>query len=154
MQGEPQQPFDPDPAVAAGAVLQPAPAATVRGLVLETAWVEVMETALVTVPGRGVRLGLGMVEVWALVLDLAQGGAREPLQRQKPQPVVEPSGGHRPHGPKPGLHLLPQWLQELESAPALLKRELPFQHLSVPASAQGWASAPAVETPRPVVRTS
>ena len=69
MQGEPQQPFDPDPAVAAGAVLQPAPAATVRGLVLETAsvkmmetaLVKVMETALVTVPVLG--LGLGLVEV-------------------------------------------------------------------------------------------
>ena len=63
MQGEPQQPFDPDPADAAGAVLQPAPAATVRGPVLETASVKVMETALVTVPV----LGLGFVEVLSLI---------------------------------------------------------------------------------------
>ena len=55
MQGEPQQPFDPDPAVAAGAVLQPAQAATVRGLV--------MEPALVTVPILGLGLVLSLIHI-------------------------------------------------------------------------------------------
>ena len=150
MQGEPREPVHPDPADAAGVEPRPAPAATVQGLVLETAGVEVMETALVTVPV----LELGLVKVLALVLDWTQGWAGGPLRRQRPRPVVEPSAGHRPDGPKPEPHPLPHWLQELESAPALLKRELPFQHLSVPASARGWASAPAAETPQPVVRTS
>ena len=133
MQGEPREPVHPDPADAAGAVLQPAPAATVLGLVLETASVKVPELVLVKV----------------LVLNWARG----PLQRQEPRPVV-PSGGHRPHGPKPELRLLAQWLQELESAPALLKRKHLFHHPSVPAMARGLAPAPASEAPQPVVETS
>ena len=59
MQGEPQEPFHPDPADAAGVEPRPAPTATVQGLVLETAWAEVMETALLTVPV----LELGLVKV-------------------------------------------------------------------------------------------
>ena len=59
MQGEPRKPFHQDPADAVGAVLQPAPTATVLGLVLETALVEVMETALLTLPV----LELGLVKV-------------------------------------------------------------------------------------------
>ena len=140
MQGEPDEPCHPDPAVAAGAEPQPAPAATVRGLVLVT--VKVPDLALVK------------VKVRVLILDWAQGWAPEPLQRQEPLPVAELSSGHRPHGPKPELRLLPQWLQELVSAPALLKREHLFHQPSAPASARGWASAPASETPQPVVRTS
>ena len=111
---------------------------------------QVMETALVTVPV----LKLGLVKVKALVLEWAQGLARGPLRRQRPRPVVEPSAGHRPHGPKPEPHPLPHWLQELESAPAPLKRGHQSHQPSVPASARGWASAPASVTPQPVVRTS
>ena len=63
MQGEPQEPFHPDPADAAGVEPRPAPAATVRGLVLESAWDLVADsgagTALVTVPV----LELGLVKV-------------------------------------------------------------------------------------------
>ena len=59
MQGEPQEPFHPDPADAAGVEPLPAPAATVQGLGLEKEWVEVMETAWVTVP----ILELGLVKV-------------------------------------------------------------------------------------------
>ena len=51
--------FHPDPADAAGVEPRTAPAATVQGLVLETAWVKVMETALLTVPV----LELGLVKV-------------------------------------------------------------------------------------------
>ena len=142
MQGEPDEPCHPDPADAAGAEPRPAPAATVRELVLETVSVKVPELALVK------------VKVRVLVLDWAQGWAQGALEQQKTLPVAEPSGGHRPHGPKLGLRLLPHWLQELEWAPALLKREHQSHQPSDPASARGWASAPASETPQPVVRTS
>ena len=81
MQGEPQKPFHHDPADAADAEPLPAPAATVRGLVLETALVK----AWVTVPV----LVLGLVKVKALVLDWAQWWARGPLRQQWPRPVVE-----------------------------------------------------------------
>ena len=154
MQGEPREPVHPDPADAAGVEPRPAPAATVRGLALETASVTVMQTAsveaLLTVPV----LELGLVKVWALVLDWAQGWAGGPLRQQRPQPVVEPSAGHKPREPKPEPHPLPHWLQELESAPAMLKREHQSHRPLVPASARGWASAPASVTPQPVVRTS
>ena len=140
MQGEPDEPCHPDPADAAGAEPRPAPAATVRGLVLETVSVKVPDLALVK------------VKVRVLVLDWAQGWAQGPLEQQETLPVAEPSGGHRPHGPKPELRLLPHWLQELEWAPALLKQEHQSHQPSVPASARGWVSASAI--PQPVVRTS
>ena len=133
VQGEPQQPFDPDPADAAGAVLQPAQAATVRGLVLETASVKVL--------------------VLALVRDWAQGWARGQLEWNPSPPFAGPLGGHRPHGPKPEP-LLHHLLQELETAPALLRREHQSLPALFPASAQVWASAQASETLQPVVRTS
>ena len=91
---------------------------------LETASAE----ALLTVPV----LVLGLVKVKALVLDWAQGWARGPLRQQRLQPVVEPSAGHRPREPKPEPHPLPHWLQELASAPALLKREHQSHQPSVP----------------------
>ena len=59
MQGEPREPVHPDPADAAGVEPRPAPTATVQELVLEKEWVEVMETALLTVPV----LELGLVKV-------------------------------------------------------------------------------------------
>ena len=95
MQGEPHEPCHRDPADAFGAEPRPAPATTVRGLVLETVSVKVPDLELVK------------VKVRVLVLDWAQGWARGPLQQQETLPVAEPSGGHRPHGPKPGLRLLP-----------------------------------------------
>ena len=49
MQGEPDEPCHPDPADAAGAEPLPAPAATVRELVLETVSVKVPDLALVKV---------------------------------------------------------------------------------------------------------
>ena len=100
------------------------------------------------------------VLVWlpVLVQHWVQGWAQGQEEREKKPPVAEPSGGHRPHGPKPEPRLLPHWLQELEWAPALLKREHLSQHPSVPAmvpaSTRGWAWAPAAETPQPFVRTS
>ena len=117
---------------------------------LETGLVRVLETGLVAVPD----LVLGLVKVKALVLDWAQGWARGPLRQQRPQTVVEPSAGHKPREPKPEPHPLPHWLQELESAPAMLRREHQSHQPSVPASARGWASAQASVTPQPVVRTS
>ena len=138
MQGELREPVHPDPADAAGVVPRPAPAGTVRGLVLETASVKVPVLVLVK----------------ALVLDLAQGQARGSLRQQRPRPVVEPSAGRRPREPKPEPHPLPHCLQELESAQALLKREHQCHQPSVPASVQGRTSAPASVTLQPVVRTS
>ena len=116
--------------------------------VLETASVTVLETGLVAVPV----LVLGLVK--ALVLDWAQGWARGPLRQQRPRPVVEPSAGHRPREPKREPHPLPHSLKELESAPAMLRREHQSHQPSAPASARGWASALASVTPQPVVRTS
>ena len=142
MQGEPHEPCHRDLADAFGAEPRPAPATTVRGLVLETVSVKVPELELVKVK----------VKVLVLVLDWAQGWARGPLQQQGTLLVAEPSGGHRPHEPKPELRLRPHWLQELEWAPALLKQEHQSHQPSVPASARGWVSASA--TPQPVVRTS
>ena len=144
MQMEPHEPCHRDRADAFGAEPRPAPATTVRGLVLETESVKVPDLELVKVKVRV------LVLVLVLVLDWAQGWARGPLQQQGTLLVAEPSGGHRPHEPKPELRLLPHWLQELEWAPALLKREHQSHQQSVPTSARGWASV----TPQPVVRTS
>ena len=124
---------------------------------METAWgllaeaVTVAEAVAVT---KGASPGVPVLAwVPALVRDWAQVWA-QPLQRERPQPVAGPSDGHRPHGPKQEPRLPPRLLQELVSAPAVTRRELDQNHLSVPASARGWASAPALETPQPVVRTS